>query len=112
MIAEYGVGANAFFRSEALRAGNHAERGVGVGETQAQAARACFLLRFRILLAAFDNEIVQAQTLDQTQRFAPAAFTDALHGDNRADAENQTEQGQQGAQPAPPEFLDRLAPDG
>src|SRR5690606_10387777 len=63
------------------------------------------------LRAGLRDQVVQAEALDQPQRFAATAFADRLHRHDRADAEHQPEQGQAGAQAPAPEFLNGLAPD-
>src|SRR5699024_8296879 len=103
--------ADALLGGKALGAGHHDQGRAGIGQAQAQAALAQFLERLVVLRRiGLDDDVVEAEALDHAQRLAPAALAHALQGDDGADAENQAEQGQEGTQLAPRQFLDGFAP--
>ena len=73
-IAEHAIGADALFRGKTRCPGHHRRRGVSIGKRKSQAARAVFLERVLIQFHAFDDEVVQTQAFDETQRRAPTAI--------------------------------------
>jgi len=57
-----------------------------------------------------DDEIVQTQTFNQSQRLASTSFADSLHGHDRTHSENQPEQRESGSQLAARQLEKRLVP--
>ena len=62
-----------------------------IDQAQAQTARTLFAKGFFILLTALYHNIIQAQAFNETQCFSTTTFAHCLHGNNRTNAENQTQ---------------------
>src|SRR5690606_23126392 len=109
-VTAHGKGADGLAAGVLLGARHHPQRGGGIGQGQAERARAILAQAVLVATLGFDDQVVEAEPLHQPQCLATAAFADRLHGDDGADAEDQAEQGEQGAQLSPRQFLQRFAP--